>query len=175
MNNERKWYDEEFDRFLKQFNEGTDDIDIKFYKNMKESIFKLVKKFNEMGHSGSSQSFFAARIVNLVKNTLNGKALSPFLNEDDFKFQEINDLLFQSTVQSDIFKDEKGIFFTNAIVWVGEDGSFTGDRNGIRSSQYLKEYPFVPKTFYVDVKDLENGECEIVGKEELEKALNYFK
>ena len=55
---------------------------------------------------------------------------------------------------SSLFKDIKTnkVHYLNAIVWKGEDeyDTFNGTVGGVKSSQYVK-FPFIPKTFYIDV------------------------
>ncbi len=84
-------------------------------------------------------------------------------------------------------KDSKdgNAYFTDAIIFLGESDkeTFRGVIDGISSSQYVS-FPFVPRTFYVDVKrDLIDTNKEykneldiysIKDKEQLKEIWEYY-
>lgn len=91
--------------------------------------------------------------------------IAPLTGGDDewFEVTEINDgvPMFQNNRDSRVFKDGDGkAYFIEAIVFDGNiggrftgNGSITHNGENISSSQYIKSFPFTPKTFYVDVID----------------------
>jgi hypothetical protein len=90
------------------------------------------------------------------------KLISP-LKKEDCTFNDN-----QCEQLSSLFKDEGGYYYLDAVVFRGGNGCFDGSaelQSGerIRSSQYVK-FPFVPKTFYIDVI-----ETEWADKEQTEK------
>ena len=80
-----------------------------------------------------------------------------------------------------VFKDpdDGRAFNVDGLVWVTPNGvTFTGRVDGIRSGQRIKAFPFTPKTFYVDVLEVETapGECEFHVKDraQLEAVAAYY-
>jgi len=107
----------------------------------------------------------------------NYETLSPLTGNDD-EWSDVLDersssdtkMLFQNTRDSRVFKDEKGAYFLNAIVWqeiVNGDSYHFTDRN---SKRYIKSFPFTPKTFYVKIDEKRN----VLDTEEYNKANEYY-
>lgn len=132
----------------------------------KKEIIALYKAFMGSGQSGGSAPFVANAITNAIKKLMMSETLAPLTGEDDewFDITDINDgeSMFQNIRDSRVFKDGKDskAYFIDAIVFDGDIcGRFTGNgsvkHNGetISSSQIIKEFPFTPKIFYVDVID----------------------
>lgn len=132
----------------------------------KKEIIALYEAFMSSGQSGGSAPFVASEITNSIKKLMMFETLVPLTGEDD-EWVEVSDTnegktMFQNIRDGGVFKcgkDSKA-YFIDAIVFDGDvGGRFTGNasvsHNGenIRSSQYIKEFPFTPKTFYVDVID----------------------
>lgn len=121
-----------------------------------EEILALVKKFGESGQSGGSAPFTAYAISSAVKNLCLQKPIAPITGDDD-EWNDVaiygGDVEYQNNRCSAIFKKNKEAHYLDAIVFKGEDDwdTFTGTVEGIKSSQTIKEFPFTPKTFYIDV------------------------
>lgn len=130
-------------------------------------ILALCEAFGKSGQSGGSAPYVASAISEAVKKLLMFETISP-LTGDDEEWVEIGSTndgepMFQNKRDSRVFKDgNKGrAYFIDAIVFDGNiGGRFTGNRtvsepdgNLIGSAQYIKSFPFRPKTFYVDVLD----------------------
>lgn len=121
-------------------------------------ILALVKKFGESGQSGGSAPYTASAISQAVKHLCLQKPICPITGIDE-EWMDISDLggglTYQNNRLSSIFKQSKNDrpYFLDAIVWQGEDDydTFIGTVNGISSRQYIKSFPFTPKTFYIDV------------------------
>jgi len=129
-------------------------------------IIALCESFGNSGQSGGSAPYTATAISQAVKKLMLFETISPLTGEDD-EWNEVTSYhggepMFQNNRDSRVFKD--GItgksYFIEAIVFDGDiGGRFTGNRsvtlNGetIGSTQYIKSFPFKPKTFYVDVID----------------------
>lgn len=71
-----------------------------------------------------------------------------------------DDILYQNSRCSGLFKNREGrCWYLDAIVWKadtkGESGNdwdtFTGKVENWCSRQYVKSFPFTPKTFYINV------------------------
>lgn len=126
----------------------------------------LCDAFGKSGQSGGSAPFTASAISQAVKKLMMFQTLAPLTGTDSewVEMSEYNDgkSMFQNNRDSRVFKNAKDgqAYFIEAIVFVGNvGGSFIGNAiethagDMIRSSQYIKQFPFTPKTFYIDVID----------------------
>jgi hypothetical protein len=129
-------------------------------------ILALCEAFGNSGQSGGSTPYTASAISQAVKKLMMFETLAPLTGEDsewtDITSNNDGKPMFQNKRDSRVFKDGKDgkAYFIEAIVFDGDiGGRFTGNgsvtHNGenIGSTQYIKEFPFKPKTFYVDVID----------------------
>lgn len=132
----------------------------------KDEILNLCEAFGKSGQSGGSAPYVANAISQAVKKLMLFETIAPLTGE---KQEWVNvsgmnngEPWFQNIRDSRVFKDgENGrAYFIEAIVFDGDiGGRFTGGdislKNGdqIGSSMYIKEFPFYPKTFYIDVID----------------------
>lgn len=133
--------------------------------SFKKEILALCEAFGKSGQSGGSAPFTASAISQAVRTLMMFETLAPLTGEDDEwnDVTEINDgqTMYQNNRDSRVFKNGDGrAYFIEAIVFDGDiGGRFTGNgsvtHNGenIGSTQYIKSFPFTPKTFYVDVID----------------------
>jgi hypothetical protein len=131
-----------------------------------DEIIALCEAFGESGQSGGSAPYTARAISQAVETLMMFETIAPLTGEDHEwnDISEFNDgeVMYQNNRDSRVFKDSKDgrAYFIDAIVFDGDiGGRFTG--NGILSrwfemvgsAQYIREFPFKPKTFYVDVID----------------------
>lgn len=77
-----------------------------------------------------------------------------------------------------IKKDQNGVCWSG-MVWINEEDYKSGDRSKmIGKKGYVKSFPFTPKTFYVDVVDVEfdkdDWESFLVDPKQLEEVWNYY-
>jgi len=122
------------------------------------SIREVCKDFATEGHSGGSAPMAAGVLASTIKAILGFQILSPLQGTDD-EWNDVSDrgrgtILFQNKRDSAVFKNADGkCTYNTCIIWSGEDkwDTFTGSLAGISSSHYIKSFPFMPKTFYVDV------------------------
>lgn len=139
-----------------------------------EAVKELLEVFGKQGHSG----FSAQRVASIFHELVKGHTLI-LIKKDDENWFEHDGGYSQNTRCSALFKDKKGSYYLDAIVWQGQrpHDTFTGEVDGIRSRQYVK-FPFRPKTFYIDVigKEVKKGEWEyhIKDKKQLEKVFDYY-
>ncbi len=131
-----------------------------------KEILALCEAFGKSGQSGGSAPYTASAISQAVKKLMMFETLSPLTGEDS-EWSDVAEIsngrpMFQNNRDSGVFKDGKDgkAYFIDAIVFNGDiGGGFTGSgvmaSNGetIGSVQYIKEFPFKPKTFYIDVID----------------------
>lgn len=120
---------------------------------MCDHILKMVEVFAEEGHSG----FSAGYAISILQKLLRFQPLSPLTGEDD-EWCEISDGLFQNKRLSRVFKDGKDgqAYDIHGKVFVEPDGvSYTN-----RDSRVYIEFPYVPKTEYVNVEKPEYPTAE---------------
>lgn len=153
-----------------------------------EDFIDLIKQatviFEKQGHSGSSAPFYANVLANTIKDVLLFRPLSPITGEDsEWVCDHMEEGVCQNKRLSSIFKKKDGrAYYLDAIVWRGEEEGdvFTGTVGDISSRQYIKSFPFTPKTFYVDVvKQYFEGKPEDIEPYYEEKAedgsVRYYK
>lgn len=172
----------------------------------KNEILQLVEKVFSSGQSGGSMPYTAQAVSGTVKSLLNQQNIYPITGED-WEWNKCDDYgdgkeMYQNNRLSSIFKDGKDgrPYYLDAIVFQGEEeyntftsnGSVTdSEGNVIRSKQYIKEFPFKPKTFYINVishrydKNKETGELtpnsdgdwwehDLKDESQLEEVFKYY-
>jgi len=163
--------DYELNRLIKREEEkgGTPII-----KEFLPEVKALVKKFADSGQSGGSAPFTTSVILNVIEKLLKQEPLGGVENTEDewYSLSTFGDKeSYQNNRLSSVFKEgKKGRpYYLNAIVFrsPGKNYTFTsgsvdlqdlaGDGGGgkIGSSQYIKSFPFEPKTFVIDVDEKE--------------------
>lgn len=151
-------------------------------------MLALIDKFGNSGQSGGSAPYTAGAIVEALKKLLLFKPIAPIMNEDE----EWGDTGFGSEgmLQNkrcySLFKEHKDAdpYYLDAIVWkTPSGGTFTGSaflgEERIRSRQYIKEFPFEPKTFIIDVDEKEiapdDWEFHIKDPKQMDEVFTYYK
>jgi len=142
-----------------------------FYGGMTgNAVMELIEVFSKQGHSGMS----APRVVALFKELANQKPINAIKCTDD-EWNEVGESMYQNKRLSSVFKDGKNgkPYYIDAIVWEREEGgAFTGTVNGIMSRQFIK-LPFMPKTFYVKVREV-GDDYEILDPKILMEAFAFY-
>lgn len=163
----------------------------------KKEILALVDAFMNSGQSGGSAPYTSKAISQAVEHLSMFQTITPLTGEDDewiYHDEHSSKPFYQNKRNSAVFKDEKDgpAHYLNAIVFDGDlGGGFTGSATfkgrRISSVQQIKEFPFTPKTFYVDVKDYRWAEeglveipeghwwtHEIIDEEQLKEVFEYY-
>lgn len=112
---------------------------------MCEHILKMVDVFAEEGHSG----FSAEYATSILQKLLRFEPLSPLTGEDD-EWNEVDTEVYQNKRLSRVFKEGKDgqAYDIHGKVFVEPDGCSYTSRD---SSVYI-EFPYTPKTEYVNVE-----------------------
>ena len=138
-------------------------------------VMALVKKFADSGQSGGSAPYTSAVIIKVLQKLLADEPLGEgIMGTDDewsdcsiYEDAEAGTGTFQNKRLSSVFKEGKEgtPYYLNAIVFTpkGKDYSFTsggvaiseGSKETVSSSQFIKAFPFAPKTFKIDVYEKE--------------------
>lgn len=144
----------------------TPDAIIREFKN---EIIALIDKFNESGQSGGSAPYVAGAISQAVNNLCLQQTIAPLTGEDD-EWIEVSDRQdgeswYQNNRNSAVFKDSKDgqAYYIDAVIFDGDKtGTYTGNgsvrlsnKQSIGSLQYIKSFPFTPKSFYIDTIETE--------------------
>jgi len=140
----------EIDILLKTIEEPT-------IKDFIPEILAIVDKFRNSGQSGGSAPYTAHAISETIKKLCLHKTLTPLTGKDD-EWEDIShygdgNTMFQNNRDSTLFKDENGkCYSVDAIIWQGEDeyDTYHSIVDGFKSIGYIKKFPFIPKTFYID-------------------------
>jgi hypothetical protein len=77
-----------------------------------------------------------------------------------------------------IKRDQNGTCW-NGMAWLNEEDYKSGDRSKmVGKKAYIKSFPFTPKTFYIDVRDVEvakdDWESFIVDPSQLDEVWEYY-
>jgi hypothetical protein len=159
-----------------------------------KAVMELIEVFSKQGHSGMS----APIVADLFKRLANYEPLQPITGKDE-EWGDVRDLgdgvpWYQNKRCSALFKDgedgkpyyidaivkrdQKGICWSG-MAWLSEEDYKSGDRSKMVGKRgYIKSFPFTPKTFYIDVRDVEvakdDWESFVVDPTQLEEVWNYY-
>jgi hypothetical protein len=161
-----------------------------------KSVMELIEVFSKQGHSGMS----APMVASLFHKLANYEPLQPITGRDE-EWTEVSVYRdktgkpwYQNKRCSGLFKDGKDgkPYYIDAIIkrdqkgitwsgrcWLNEEDWLNGDRNlMIDKRGYVKSFPFTPKTFYIDVRDVEvakdDWESFIVDPSQLDEVWEYY-
>ena len=108
-----------------------------------DQVLELLVLFGKHGHSGSS----ALYAVGMFKKLVMFEPISPLTGEDS-EWNEVGSGVFQNNRSSNIFKGDDGKAYNiDGRVFREKDGTCY---TSIESRVYV-EFPYTPKTEYVDV------------------------
>lgn len=159
-----------------------------FYGGMTgKAVMELIEVFSKQGHSGMS----APIVVDLFSKLANYEQLGGLTGKDE-EWNELNygdNLAYQNKRNSAVFKQSNGtVTYNDAIVKRCENGTYwTGPLyltrddavNNINSIKVaVKGFPFIPKTFYIDVIEEEIKKDDWVmwvkDPKQLEEVFEYY-
>jgi len=150
-------------------------------------ILALVDKFGKSGQSGGSAPYVSAFLADVVKKLCMQEPISPVTGIDD-EWGDVeagqDKTIYQNKRCSALFKENNKAHYLDAIVWKTQKGStWSGSAqlsNGkeILSRQFIKGFPFTPKTFFVDVIEEEtskdNWVFHVKDESQLDKVFEYY-
>lgn len=151
-------------------------------------IIALTDRFGKSGQSGGSAPYTAAALSQAIKKLCLQEPICPVtgIDEEWVDVASLGDgsIKYQNSRCSALFKDgDNEAYYIDAIIWKTEkDHCFSGCAflEGIkyRSRQYVKSFPFTPKTFYIDVSEKEvapdDWEFTIKYPRQLAKVFKYY-
>jgi len=148
-------------------------------------ILALVEKFGDSGQSGGSAPYTAKAISQAVEKLCLQDPLCPVTGIDNEWFQPMDDeSMFQNKRCSALFKNGNGrAYYLDAVIWQTPNGiTYSGSaklppNERILSRQYVK-FPFEPKSFYIDVDEIEvtpdDWEFTIKNPADLDAVWEYY-
>jgi hypothetical protein len=195
MSNTRKFAERELDVLVKS---NTDPENRPIIEEFIPEILALCEKFGNSGQSGGSAPFTAGALSSAIKKLCLQEPICPITGLDE-EWADVSgygdgDPMWQNVRCSALFKDKNGeVSYTDAIIkktqkgscwsgsfWLSKKDYLTGDRNlMMRCNQYVKGFPFTPKTFYIDVIEEEvapdDWEMFLKDKSQLDEVFEYYK
>jgi hypothetical protein len=173
---------------------GLFDNDSDYNGDIGEAVMELIEVFAKQGHSGMSAPYVAS----IFEKLANYKPLIGITGKDE-EWGDVRNIgdgkpWYQNKRCSALFKDGKDgkPYYIDAIiirdqngtcwsgmVWLNEEDYKSGDRSKmIGKKAYVKEFPFYPKTFYIDVKAIEvakdDWESFVVDPSQLDEVWEYY-
>lgn len=158
-----------------------------------KEILLLAEKFGKSGQSGGSAPMTATAISHAVKKLLLQEPICPitgiegeWMNVAEYGGgKDEKHCVWQNNRCGCLFMGvNKKPYYLDAIIWKTQnEGTFCGstfmpDGSKILSRQYVKSFPFTPKTFYIDVieKEVKKDDWELYVKDErqLKKVFKYY-
>lgn len=140
---------------------ATDPNDRPLIEQFIPEILALAEKFGLSGQSGGSAPYVANAISQAIKKLLLQDPICPIMGIDEewvdvgyLGSKDEKSVVWQNNRCSALFKNtDHQSYYLDAIVWKGEEDydAFTGRVEGVWSRQFVKSFPFTPKTFYIDV------------------------
>lgn len=153
-------------------------------------ILALCEKFGKSGQSGGSAPYTASAISQAVKKLMLQNPIMPMtgIDEEWGHVREVSnddEMTHQNRRCSALFKGKSGkCWYLDAIIWKDERGmtwggmAFMPDGSKIYGRQYVKSFPFTPKTFYIDIisKEVKPEDWEFYVKDEkqLKRVFKYY-
>jgi len=195
MSNTKSFAERELDILVKS---NTDPENRPIIEGFIPEILALCEKFGRSGQSGGSAPYTAQALSSAIKKLCLQEPICPItgIDEEWVDITGLNDNkpMFQNSRCYGLFKDEKGeVKYVDAIVkrtqknftysgsfWLNKKDYLTGNKDlKITSSQYIKGFPFTPKTFYIDVIEEEvapdDWEMYLKDKSQLDEVFEYYK
>ncbi len=122
---------------------------------MRDSILELLTVLSKQGHSGESRNL----CIGLFTKLAQFQPLTPITGRDTEWFEHENPIMFQNKRLGNLFKAgaRDQAYYLDAVHWRTQTGRvFAGpaklpDGSTLLSRQYVKTFPFTPKTFAIDV------------------------
>ena len=155
------------------------------YTEFKNEILALVDAFGNSGQSGGSAPYVANAVAQVVKNLCLQNPIVP-VTGSDAEWNQATDNVKQNRRCSALFIDTEQNdtpYYLDAIIWKTPKGfTYSGmaqlPGGEMVSSRQNVTFPFTPKTFYIDVDELEvapdDWEFFIKDASQLDEVFAYY-
>lgn len=125
--------------------------------DFKDEIIALCDKFADSGQSGGSAPYANYLMVRTIEQLCEQLPITPIFDDDETLWEAREGNVLQNKRCSGLFKDAEGkCYYVNAIKFRDPDGQLLTAASAfssgieIKTTQYIKGFPFVPMTFIVD-------------------------
>ena len=157
---------------------GLFDNDSDYNGEIGKAVMELIETFSNQEHSGASASI----VCSIFNQLAQYKPLGGITGDQD-EWSDVSNNIFQNKRLGSVFKQSDihncKPYYLDAISWrIVENGStwngtaITRDGIKITSRQLIKSFPFIPKTFIIDVND--NGDDFIITEESMKRLEEVF-
>lgn len=125
-------------------------------KHTEEELISLIDKFNSFEIHNSIRPRIIENYIGVLHRLLNKSLIAPLTGEDD-EWEEVkieNDIIYKNKRLPTVIKTkDNACFFKEAIVFfdIVDKFPFIGTINNVSSTMGIKSFPFIPKTFMVEV------------------------
>lgn len=159
----------------------------------KDEIIALAEKFGKSGQGGGSAPYTAAALADTIKKLLLQRPICDVMGIEEEWMNVAESMggneIYQNKRCGNLFKEGSNgrAYYLDAIVFKGNTGNQFISGQGvwrkdkslrISSHQYVKSFPFIPKTFYIDVIETEvaknDWESEIENDSQLDAVFKYY-
>lgn len=162
----------------------------------KNEILALCERFGKSGQSGGSAPYTATCISHAIKKLLLQEPICPItgIDQEWVNIAEYGNgkdekhCVWQNKRCGPLFKDiDNKAYYLDAIIWKTQTGNTISGSAILKkgdeyvtylSRQYIKSFPFTPKSFYIDVIEKEvtkdDWEFYIKSEKQLEKVFKYY-
>lgn len=163
----------------------------------RDEIIALCNKFGESGQSGGSYKYTARALSMAIEKLCCFETIVPLTGSDE-EWDDITNIndgepMWQNKRDSRLFKYGDGsVHYIETIVkrtengttwsgsfWLSKEDYLQGKtERKIRNTQKIKNFPFKPKTFFIDVIEEEvakdDWEMYVIDPKQLEKVWEYY-
>jgi hypothetical protein len=193
MSNTLKFAQKELEILVKS---NTDPDNRPIIEKFIPEILALVDKFGHSGQSGGSAPYTASALSSAIEKLCMQTPICPIMGIDEewTNVTDDNKPMYQNNRCYALFKDEDGeAYYLDAIIkktqndttwsgsfWLSKEDYLSNNQDSkIRGRQYVRNFPFTPKTFYVDVIEEEvapdDWEMFLIDKGQLDEIFEYYK
>jgi hypothetical protein len=136
-----------------------------------EQLYKILEIFSEQKYDAAVANFSTDVLLKTLKAGLTFQILSPLTGaESEWDVIEYQGESYTQNIREfGVFKEGDDYYYNKAIVWMENNQAFVGEIEGISSTQKIKEFPFMPRTFYIEVSG-----GKVVDQENLKSVYNYY-
>lgn len=167
-------------------------------EEFKDEIIALCEKFGKSGQSGGSYKYTARALSMAVETLCCFETIVPLTGLDE-EWSDITNTMndgepmWQNKRESGLFKYADGsVHYVDAIVkrtqngttwsgsfWLSKEDYLQGNKERkIGNTQKIKNFPFKPKTFFIDVIEEEvakdDWEMYVIDPKQLEEVWEYY-
>lgn len=148
----------------------------------KDEIIALCDKFGKSGQSGGSAPYATYMMARCVEQLIEQLPITPIFDDDQYwELKDDGTGIMQNIRCSCLFKNKEGkAFYIDAIKFRDPDGKCYSNASAfisgveIKSSQFIKGFPFIPITFIID-RSMVGGRETVTYPKQLDAVWRHYK